>query len=228
MQPTTLTLLDTYCERAGDAALLAEPLNAVTNIVFMVGAVMAARHLLRQPQHGFRQVGDLWLLIVSLFSIGIGSTLWHLYATPPMLLADVLPITIFINIYIIASLRRLLHFSWLISGGCWGAYAMLSVAAQTYLSPDALNGSVMYLPAYLALVALMGGLLVKNDRSATVFTSVLLVFSISLILRTMDLMLCHLLPFGTHFLWHVLNAYVTYRLLMVLIERAGTSQTASR
>lgn len=217
MQETTLTMLNTYCERSGDSGLIAEPINAITNIAFIIAAVLAARSLRKQRDCSFRRVGDLWLLIAALFSIGIGSTLWHVYATHSTLLADVLPITVFINIFLLSSLRRLLNLSWLLTAGCWGMYATATLAAQVFLSPNILNGSVMYLPAYLTLVTVMIALILRNSPAAMPFAHVVLLFSISLILRTVDLMLCPIFPIGTHFLWHLLNAVVVYRLLMVLV-----------
>jgi hypothetical protein len=39
-------------------------------------------------------------------------------------------------------------------------------------------------------------------------------------LRTFDRALCPFLPFGTHFLWHVLNGLVLFLLLRIVL-RAG-------
>jgi hypothetical protein len=33
----------------------------------------------------------------------------------------------------------------------------------------------------------------------------------------LDMSICNSLPIGTHFLWHLLNAYVLYRLLTALM-----------
>ena len=35
---STLTYFDSYCERAGEIGLWAEPLNAITNIAFLLAA----------------------------------------------------------------------------------------------------------------------------------------------------------------------------------------------
>ena len=37
---------------------------------------------------------------------------------------------------------------------------------------------------------------------------------IALTFRTVDLSVCSYIPMGTHFLWHLLNALVLYRLLI--------------
>ncbi len=44
------------------------------------------------------------------------------------------------------------------------------------------------------------------------------IFLVSLAFRTVDVASCGSLPLGTHFLWHVLNAVVLYRLLVAAAE----------
>ena len=44
------------------------------------------------------------------------------------------------------------------------------------------------------------------------------VFTLSLILRIIDLAICNALPLGTHFLWHICNAIVLYLALRGAIE----------
>lgn len=218
MDDTVLTYLDAYCERAGEAGLWAEPLNAVTNLFFIAAAIIAGRLMLRT------QIGakvDLWLLVFFLFLIGIGSGLWHMYATHHTMLMDVLPITLFINVYLVSALRRLFGFSWAKVAAGWGAYFALSMVAQKVLPPDMLNGTVMYLPTFLTLAILTVGLRMRDSVTAGIFRSVLLVWTGSLIFRTVDVEVCNWLPIGTHFLWHVLNAWVLYRLLKVLIDKAA-------
>jgi len=49
-----------------------------------------------------------------------------------------------------------------------------------------------------------------------------LIFTVSLAVRTIDLAICDTFPLGTHFLWHLLNATVLYVLLRTAInESAG-------
>ena len=215
MADSVLTFLDGYCERAGDPAMFAEPVNFISNLCFIVAAVMVGRVLLRSHDKTI----DLWLLVAALFSIGIGSGLWHLYPTQTTMLADVIPIALFINIFLIAGLRRLFGLSWRRTLCWWGLFQMLSVAAQTVLPPQLLHGSVMYLPTYAALVALIFGLAKRDRETAKIFMLVTTVWSLSLIFRTVDLEVCAAIPLGTHFLWHTLNAWVLWRLLMVLVGK---------
>lgn len=240
MASSVLTYLDSYCERAGDAALWAEPLNAITNLFFIIAAVLAARVLLQHSKiyhsreggnplsvsegdsrlRGNDKTIDLWLLIAALFAIGLGSGAWHLQPTARTLLMDVIPITLFMNIYLISALRRLFSLSWQRVFCWWGLYLLLTFAGQIYLPPDLLHGTVMYLPTYAAMVALTYGLARRDRATGKLFAIITSVWSLSLIARTVDLEICSQFELGTHFLWHTLNAWVLWRLLLVLIHKA--------
>ena len=220
MTDTVLTYLDSYCERAGNAALLGEPLNAVTNLFFIAAAVLVARAIMRDGRPA-KQVIDLWLLAASLFGIGIGSGAWHLMPTGATLLMDVIPITIFINVYIIASLRRLFELTWRKVISWWGIYQMVGIAAQLYLPPDLLNGTIMYIPTYATLVVMTFALARRDREAGKVFAMMTTLWSLSLIFRTIDSGICSQFAIGTHFLWHTFNAVVLWRLSLVLVRKTA-------
>lgn len=85
---------------------------------------------------------------------------------------------------------------------------MVGLYAQRFTAP--FNGSLSYAPVFVVLV-LLGLLHARRQREAPgrllVASAVLLV---SLACRTVDPAACQLLPIGTHFLWHLLNAVVLY------------------
>jgi len=54
-----------------------------------------------------------------------------------------------------------------------------------------------------------------------------MIFTVSLALRTIDLAACETFPVGTHFLWHLLNAAVLYVLLRTAIKESGSETAAS-
>lgn len=219
MTDTVLTYLDGYCERAGQAGMLAEPLNLFTNLFFIVAAVLAGRALMRTPATGRRV--DLWFLVGFLFSIGIGSGLWHAHPIKPTMLMDVIPITLFINLFILSTLRRLIGLGWSGVALLWAVYFGAGILAQAALPPDLLNGSIMYVPTYLML-AIMTAVLMQRDRMVGIaFLQALLVFTASLTFRTLDMQLCKGLVSGTHFLWHTLNAWLLWRLLMAMVHKTA-------
>jgi hypothetical protein len=213
---STFDYLDAYCERAGHDGLWAEPINAITNLAFIAAAWFCFQQIRRVPFSW--RVGDIWVLVAALFAIGVGSGLWHTHATQQTLLADVIPILIFMNVYLLAAMRRLFGLAWWKVGVLFAAYQGLNFASELYLPRDFMNGTVMYLPTFLTLIVMTIAMTYRNKAYGKVFEYVVLVWLVSLFFRTVDLEFCSFLPFGTHFLWHILNSVVLYRLLKLLID----------
>jgi hypothetical protein len=212
-------MLDVYCERAGTAGLWAEPLNAITNLAFVVAALLlAARYGGRLIERGPARTLDLLLLIGLLGAIGIGSGLWHTLPRSWTLLADVLPITLLINLFLLSFGRRVLALGWWELAGLWAGYQAAAFGAVVALGPEALNGSAGYLPALAFLGLFWLWLRARRHPMALSTAAAALLFAVSLTLRTEDLALCPALPIGTHFLWHLLNALLLYLLLDALIR----------
>ena len=80
--------VDFYCERTTDH-WFDEPFGLLSNLCF----IAAAYHQLRR--HGAWSPGAR-ILVVLMFGIGIGSALFHAFATRSTLLMDVIPINLFI------------------------------------------------------------------------------------------------------------------------------------
>ena len=95
-----------YCERGTNEALLAEPLNAASNISFLLAALAALVLLLRRPRE--ERSADQSLFIALVFLIGLGSLSFHLLADRASLLADVIPINVFMLVYLGFALNRFL------------------------------------------------------------------------------------------------------------------------
>ena len=81
-----------------------------------------------------------------------------------------------------------------------------------------LSGSAAYAPALLALVVTGSVLAARSHRVGRYLLAAAAVFFVSLTLRTLDEPLCSVLPSGTHFLWHLLNA-ATLAILLVAAAR---------
>lgn len=216
-----------YCERALDPGFWAEPLNAFSNIAFLVAALMAYADLrTTRPKEGS---GALIGLILLLMLIATGSFLFHTFATEWARLADTIPIGLFTFAYLMLALHRLV--------GMNLAFALLLAAAVTALGqfmPPWLNGSFGYVPALLSML-IVGLVLAARDHPAGrwVLTAGV-IFAVSLVLRTIDGGVgCFVHPagasspafiIGTHPLWHILNAVTLYLLLRALIgERADST-----
>lgn len=204
-------MLDLYCERLGPG-LLAEPLNAFTNLAFL----LAALHAWRRADGRL----DVRVLAALIAVIGLGSGLFHTVATPAAQWCDVVPIGLFQLSFLWLYLR---HVRGLMAAACaaWLALFVVALAAAAPLTAP-LNGSLAYSPALLALTAL-GVSHLRRLRDPGLLLAAAL-FLASLTARSLDLALCPRWPAGTHFLWHLLNALLLGRLAQVY-ARASASLT---
>ncbi len=204
--------IDAYCERV-DASLWSEPLNAVSNAAFIIAALAALGLWLRRG----RSDAPAFALILVAFAVGLGSLAFHTVATVGASLADVIPIAVFIYGTFFLAMRRYLGF-----GVIGGGLATLGFFAASLLISRGLAGlvgsSAGYVPALLALVGLGGYLAGRRHPAGEGLIAAGAVFAVSLIARTVDGPLCALVPIGTHFLWHVLNAVVLYVLIATAIR----------
>ncbi|MEO0977286.1 MAG: ceramidase domain-containing protein [Pseudomonadota bacterium] len=209
--------VDNYCERVGPE-FWSEPLNAVTNAAFLVAAFLAFVIWRRKTPDDWAGLG----LILVVAAIGVGSFLFHTFATRWAGLADVIPIVIFIHVYLYIALNRFLDLRW------WLALAIvIAFLAATILFADRLfapiaGSSAGYVPALLAIFVI-GALFARRDGklgAEVLLTG--LVFLASLTVRTLDEPFCEQVTFGIHFMWHILNSVVLFLLIRVLIlQRAG-------
>jgi len=215
--------IDAYCERL-EPGLWAEPVNVFTNLAFIVVGILLLRLLMYEQVLRMRSKWDHWLLVVCIFLIGIGSTLWHMYALPWAELADVLPITLLINVFLLSFLLRVARMQVWQVVGLFLTFHIFSLGIIKPFPEDFLNGSIFYVPTWAALWAIVIYLSKSHHPLAKSFLSATLVFSVSIILRSLDLELCEYFPTGTHFIWHLLNAVVLYLLVGGLISRTRNAE----
>jgi hypothetical protein len=213
-----LTPIDLYCERTR-VSFWAEPANALSNAAFLIAA--AAAFLLWRRAGG--RDGPVLALIVVVTAVALGSFTFHTVATRGALLADVIPIAVFIYGYLFVALRRFLKLSVVWSVAILLVYAAAGQALSWLAPPRALNGSIDYVPALIALIAVAGAVRgadgsAGNRRRGLALAA--MIFTVSLAVRCVDLAVCGAFPLGTHFVWHMLNAAVLYVLLRTTIEDA--------
>ncbi|MCB0322089.1 MAG: ceramidase domain-containing protein [Bdellovibrionales bacterium] len=222
------TAIDLYCERS-TTDLFAEPLNLITNLAF-IAAAAAADRAQRRILHS-RRSGPTFLILL-LIAIGIGSALFHSFATRWAMFADILPIQVFIISFLWLWTRFVLINSagTALSGGvlstlACAAFLVASARIATALQGLPLNGSEGYVGAWIALL-LLAVYDLRRFQRRWLLTAVVL-FSVSLTARSVDAPLCESLPLGTHFLWHLLNGGVTYLVVAAYIHATGTSIASS-
>lgn len=217
------TPINAYCERI-DPSFWAEPLNAASNAAFLVAAAYA---LVLWRRKGGRDWPALWLIAVTTV-VGIGSFLFHTFANRWSLLADVLPIAVFIYSYFLLSMRRYLGLGLLPAIGMTALFILFNMGFErlwfSVLPGAGLNGSVGYIPAVLALLAVGAGCVAIKRRA--VGLSLFLaagVLTVSLVFRSVDAMVCSAWPWGTHVFWHLLNGLVLFLLMRTAILRAPSA-----
>lgn len=190
--------VDGYCERLGPG-LWAEPLNLVTNAAFLVvAAVMWGR---------CRGMPAGRLLAAILAAIGVGSGLFHSFATRLTGLMDVLPILAFILTYLFLAARDFLGLKPWIAGGVTLAflpYAALTVPLWSRL--EWLGSSAGYMPVPVLILGFAALLARKAPATARGMAAGAGILLVSLAFRTLDGPLCAVWPIGTHPVWHLLNA----------------------
>lgn len=200
------TPIDLYCERLAPS-FWAEPVNALSNLAFLIAAVAAFRL--------WRRDGDSDLAILALIlvvvAVGLGSFAFHTLATRGAMLLDVGPIGVFIYGYFLFALRRFLSLSWPAALGLFAGFVALSTGLASWVPREFLNGSAGYFPALAALIGI--GWLVRGSVVGQSLLMAAGVFIVALIFRIIDLDVCGAVPLGTHFLWHILNAAVLYTVL---------------
>jgi hypothetical protein len=202
--------MDTYCERCGPG-FWAEPLNALSNVSFLIAAFFAWRSATRHQNLS----PELRILIALAAVVGVGSFLFHTLATRWAQYLDIIPILLF-----------QLDFIWLYARGQMGLnytksgllLALLLVSALPLLQiQHIMNGSLMYLPAWMLLVGFAAWHIrhSKNEPWHLMIAAVLLF--VALTFRTIDQAVCDKLPYGTHFLWHLINGGTFFLVMQSLI-----------
>jgi hypothetical protein len=207
--------MDSYCERVG-MGVFAEPLNAVSNVSFLLAAwaawVLATRT-------GALSAG-VRVLIALGASVGIGSILWHTYPNMLTLILDSVPILIFIMWFIWLYARNVIGMRPLFAGASAAAFLLATFFALPF--SGVLHGAFVYTPGLI--VTLVLGVFHARDRSAARLSLLAGagVYLAALFFRTIDNEVCPVLPIGTHFIWHLLIGLVTYLAMRPLILSAAT------
>lgn len=197
-----------------DFTFWSEPVNAITNAAFVIAGLLVVFFWRRsKTKHPAVLFLGIWICV-----IGIGSFLLHTFATGWAAAADVIPILVFILVYLFLALRNYLTLP------LW-ACALITVAfvpvsaVITPLAAPLIGSSAGYASAFLAIV-IVGVLMLPRERviaNGLILTGV--IFAVSIAFRTIDEPVCSAFSLGTHFLWHILNAVVLYRLAMIFLRK---------
>ncbi|WP_116086686.1 ceramidase domain-containing protein [Tropicimonas sp. IMCC34011] len=213
-------MIDAYCERL-EPGLWTEPLNAITNAAFILVALVMWRRSAGQ--------GTPLALMLSLvlLAIGIGSALFHTFATQWASVADTTPILVFILLYVFAAN---LHFwrmpVWAASIGTAAFVPYAALLAWVFYQLPFFSVSAPYWPVPL-LIAAYAILLRNRDRALARGLGIgAALLTLSLVARSLDAPLCASIPIGTHWLWHLLNAAMLGWMIEVYLRARARQRSA--
>lgn len=232
--------VDIYCERT-DASYWSEPVNALSNLAFILAAVWAFAEYRKRRASTTGQSSDPLTLIAIVMAglIGIGSYLFHTHATVWSSLADVIPIWTFVAYYLFLAIYRIagvplrraigIYAGSIVATGSilWLVSNFLLATDTNAAGGDGFNGSSQYLPGMIALYGFALVMFIRRHAAMGWIFAASITFTLSIFFRSIDMMVCSSFPLGTHFLWHSLNGLFIGFLLQALV-RHGQQPKPSR
>lgn len=211
--------IDAYCERV-DPSFWAEPVNALTNASFIIAAIWAWR-----ITHGNRAAQILCMILAV---IGVGSFLFHTSAQVWSMWADVIPIMAFTFFYMGLSNRDYLGLSRINQALAFGGFLALCAVMSFLVSiVPVIHVSAPY--AGLPVTLILYGILLRPKHPRTGRGLIIggAVLTVSLLMRSLDNVLCPSWPLGTHFLWHTINGVLLAWLIYVYSTHMLASERAT-
>lgn len=212
-----------YCERGNSQDLLAEPINAFTNLAFPVFGYLGYK-LLKEKNIKSKEVNALpWMLSL----VGLGSFIYHTARNSIALIFDALPIYFFILYAIFLTINELFN-SKVKSLLILASFIGVEIALSVYVPREFLNGSIRHIAA-IVFIIFVGWLAVKRYGKEMIqpLIGVIGLYAFAIFFRSIDAWICTWLPIGTHFLWHILSAFAGYQAIYLLaVIKSSKSKTA--
>ncbi|MCA3449058.1 MAG: ceramidase domain-containing protein [Rhodobacter sp.] len=202
--------VDGYCERL-TPGYWAEPVNAVTNMAFVVAAALMWRRTAGLP------LARAMVLVLGV--IGVGSYLFHTHANRATGVMDVIAIIAFILLYVFAASRDFLGLAPWRAGLATAAFLPYAAATVPLWSMiPGLGSSAGYAPVPVLILVYAWLLRRRAPATAQGLAAGAGLLVLSLVFRTLDEPLCAVWPMGTHFLWHLLNAVMLGWMINVYVR----------
>jgi hypothetical protein len=206
--------VDLYCERL-TPGLWGEPLNTLSNVGFLLAGLLLVLRLRTAQAAIPLSVRALPALLLCIF---LGSLAFHMLANVWSGWLDTGFILAFACVFFYAFFRHMARAPAWLSLAAAFIFFWLSFGAKYWMPGFGLNGSEAYLPMLIGLFAMT--LYLARDPSAFGhFFAATVVLCASIALRTIDRTVCDAWPYGTHFVWHLLNALLLYILTVAVIDK---------
>ncbi|MEL6288302.1 MAG: ceramidase domain-containing protein [Pseudomonadota bacterium] len=206
-----------YCERAGATGWAAEPVNLASNIAFVLAGIVA--YWLR-ARHPTEPTPDTAILSGLLIAIGLGN------AAPSRmtLAADAIPVVLMVVAYLHFALAVFLRATPVVA--LLGTLTILVVSLGAAAMPgwlDVVSGSLLYLPAWVALVLIAIACAHRRHPATTALFAAAGIFAVALVARALDQPLCSSTTIaghqaGLHVGWHLGCALALFVLVRAAIR----------
>src|SRR5436190_1310776 len=138
--------VDNYCERT-DGSFWSEPLNAVSNVSFLIAAIVAWIQIRRVSRLTGQPAGELSALPLMILFIFVGSSLFHTTATRWGLALDSGSIGVYMVYFVAALVFAVSLTARTLDGPLCGRLPI-----GTHYIWHTLNGVVLYLVTYAAVI----------------------------------------------------------------------------
>lgn len=194
------------------SVFFSEPWNALSSLAIVMPAVYWAIYL----KMDYKKYPFIFYCIPLLILGGLGSTLFHAFRSSAyLLMMDVLPtalLTFSVGVY----------FWFKIIPTWWGTavvvvpFTLLRYSTYSLFPADTavnisyfISGTIIFFPVIFYLI--------RTRFGGSLYIILSVVFLIlSLMFREMDHRVVHILPMGSHFLWHILSGVGAYYLARFL------------
>lgn len=193
--------------------LLAEPLNAISSIAFILAGIGVYKLL---KKNRIQKV-EYKALVILIILIGIGSFIWHATGNLYVLILDVVPVALsfaLITYIFLSKIIRNRRLALLI--------ALLLLPIRFFISSfaptDIISSLVRNLINFIVFLVIIALAFKKYGKSAFQGLGVLAIYLFAIIMRGIDLQVCSTFLIGTHFLWHIFNALAAYLAVQFIIK----------
>ena len=214
-----------YCEQALSSGVF-EPINTLTNLFFMVAGILL---FVRLKKKGLLDLKGIWFSCL-LFFIGVGSFAWHFQRTDFTLMADSIPIGLFIlsylYFYLVRATYKLLYRLLLFFGFFIYTPLMIRLFNEFATTGFFDNGGLSYTIALSYFLILQIYTYFFKPELLKKSLIIVVLFFTSIVFRQIDWRLCELIGFGTHFIWHIFNSIVLFLFVNLLyFTKSNTEKT---
>lgn len=201
-----------------------EIINVLTSIPF----ILVALYLLRQSRREFGRNKDIEALAFLIGFIGVGSSLFHTFATIWAVVLDVAPIIVFVFSYVILFVRRIMGQSQKATVLAVAAFLAANIGIRFIFERGALNWTYIFFPTILCLGLMCFYLYRQRHFLRHYVAGSAVFFTLAVIARSVDRNLCGEWEYGTHYLWHLFNAVALYlsTRAMILHHKQAIEKTA--